>query len=193
MLSRNGRPRPARRRPFPLTSSGASFPRLASRASDSRPSRADWPPSVPLRARRRTVRARPLKPFPHRGARTAVSCRQDASSPQRQLLPTGRLRAVSAAVDRYIWPRPRVGPQHKWNGLTRPFQELIRSPECAHGAQDTDNPGRKQVPQNARIVFFGGAGVTGGRQRHLRMCGAARAGTRPRLPPSPHHGILRIV
>ena len=44
-------------------------------------------------------------------------------------------------------------------GLARPVQELIRSPECAHGAQDTGDPGRKQVPQNARIVFFGGTGI----------------------------------
>jgi len=35
-------------------------------------------------------------------------------------------------------------------------QKLIRSPECAHGAQDTGDPGRRQVLQNAQIVFFGG-------------------------------------
>jgi len=35
-------------------------------------------------------------------------------------------------------------------------QKLIRSPECAHGTQDTGDPGRKQLPQNAQIVFLGG-------------------------------------
>jgi len=39
---------------------------------------------------------------------------------------------------------------------TRVVQKLIRSPECAHGAQDTGDPGGKQVPQNAQIVSFGG-------------------------------------
>ncbi len=37
-----------------------------------------------------------------------------------------------------------------------PIQKLIRFPECAHGAQDIGNPGRKQVLQKAQIVFSGG-------------------------------------
>ncbi len=71
------------------------------------------PTGCPLfpRAWQRTARARPLRPFRHRGARTPVSCRHEASSPQRQLLPTARLRAISTAVDhRRSLPRPAHCP-----------------------------------------------------------------------------------
>jgi hypothetical protein len=53
------------------------------------------PAGCPLflpRARQRTVRARHLRPLRHRCAEIAVSCWQNATSPQRQPLPTERLR-----------------------------------------------------------------------------------------------------
>ncbi len=67
--------------------------------------------------------------------------------------------------------------------VARAVQKPIRSPECGHGAQDTGDPGRKQVLQNARIVFFGG---TGGLAPWARRGGVVKVG---RLAPRRGEGL----
>ena len=66
---------------------------------------------------------------PHMGLQAGKTC---ATIPRRQL--------------RYMTSIPSA---HSPTSAGRAVQELIRSPECAHSAQDTSDPGRKQVPQNA--------------------------------------------